>query len=162
MQRDRESSDVPARRRFLKTAGVLAVGTATVAGTACDVKEPAKVDEPTAARRMGFDRSLLDALAATVLPASLGADGVRAATDRFVRWADGYEPVPKRCTGMATPTCVISRQTLLRPGAPNSMRSTCSREKPTASHLRAQNPSSESPCWMPRFAANVAIACRRH
>lgn len=99
MKRNRESSDVPARRQFLKTAGVLAVGTATVAGTACDVKEPAKLDEPAAARRIGFDRSLLDALAATVLPASLGAVEVRAATDRFVRWADGYEPVAEEMHG---------------------------------------------------------------
>jgi hypothetical protein len=88
-----------ARRQFLKTAGVLAVGTAAVGSAACDVKEPATVDESSPARMRGFDRSLLDALAATVLPASLGAPGVRAATDRFVTWVDGYDPVAEEMHG---------------------------------------------------------------
>lgn len=87
-----------ARRQFLKTAGVLAVGTAAVGSTACDVKEPAQMDE-SSARTLGFDRALLDALAATVLPASLGAAGVRAATERFVAWADGYDPVAEEMHG---------------------------------------------------------------
>ncbi len=88
-----------ARRQFLKTAGVLAVGTAAVGSTGCQVKEPAQVDESSAARTLGFDRTLLEALAATVLPASLGAAGVRAATDRFVSWADGYDPVAEEMHG---------------------------------------------------------------
>jgi hypothetical protein len=88
-----------ARRQFLKTAGVLAVGTAAVGSTACQVKEPAQVDESSAALTLGFDRTLLDALAATVLPASLGAAGVRTATDRFVAWADGYDPVAEEMHG---------------------------------------------------------------
>jgi hypothetical protein len=88
-----------ARRQFLKTAGVLAVGTAAVGSAACDVKEPAQVDESSVARLLGFDRTLLDALASTVLPASLGAAGVRAATDRFVAWADGYDPVAEEMHG---------------------------------------------------------------
>lgn len=88
-----------ARRQFLKTAGVLAVGTAAVGGSACHVKEPKQVDESSSARRLGFDRTVLDALAATVLPASLGSDGVRTATDRFVAWADGYDPVAEEMHG---------------------------------------------------------------
>jgi hypothetical protein len=99
MSHDNGRGEVPARRQFLKTAGVLAVGTATIGTTACDVKEPAVVDEQPAARRVGFDRALLDALAATVLPASLGVDGVRAATDRFVGWADAYDPVAEEMHG---------------------------------------------------------------
>ena len=87
------------RRQFLKTAGVLAVGTAAVGSAACDVKEPSQVDESSATRTLGFDRTLLDALASTVLPASLGAAGVRAATDRFVAWADGYDPVAEEMHG---------------------------------------------------------------
>jgi hypothetical protein len=87
------------RRQFLKTAGVLAVGTAAVGSAACDVKEPSQVDESSATRTLGFDRTLLDALATTVLPGSLGAAGVRAATDRFVAWADGYAPVADEMHG---------------------------------------------------------------
>jgi hypothetical protein len=99
MNREHESPDIPARRQFLKTAGVLAVGTATVSGTACDVKEPARVDEHAATRKVGFDRTLLDALATAVLPASLGQANVRAATDQFVKWADGYDPVAEEMHG---------------------------------------------------------------
>jgi hypothetical protein len=99
MQPDDATPPVPARRQFLKTAGVLAVGTAAVGSSACDVKEPATVDEQPAARRVGFDRALLDALASTVLPAVLGKAGVRAATDRFVAWADGYDPVAEEMHG---------------------------------------------------------------
>lgn len=57
------------------------------------------VDEQHATRRIGFDRSLLDALATTVLPASLGESGIRAATDRFVTWADSYDPVAEEMHG---------------------------------------------------------------
>lgn len=88
-----------ARRQFLKTAGVLAVGTAAVGSTACHVKEPSQVDETSSTRRLGFDRTVLDALATTVLPASLGSAGIRAATDRFVAWADGYDPVAEEMHG---------------------------------------------------------------
>ncbi|MFN5203727.1 MAG: gluconate 2-dehydrogenase subunit 3 family protein [Gemmatimonas sp.] len=99
MRSDDATPPAPARRHFLKTAGVLAVGTAAVGSSACDVKEPATVDEQPASRRVGFDRVLLDALASTVLPAALGEAGVRAATDRFVAWADGYDPVAEEMHG---------------------------------------------------------------
>lgn len=91
-----------ARREFLKTAGVLAFGTAAVGTTAgCNVKEPSvtTADDHGAERVRGFDRALLDAMSAAVLPESLGADGVRAATDRFVAWADGYDPVAEEMHG---------------------------------------------------------------
>lgn len=93
---------VTARRDFLKTAGVLAVGSATVgASTACDVKEPTQsaADDPGLERVRGFDRALLDAVATAVLPESLGSPAIRAATDRFVAWADGYEPVAEEMHG---------------------------------------------------------------
>lgn len=87
------------RRHFLKTAGFLAVGTAAVGSTGCDVKEPVVVDAQAPTRRLGFDRTVLDALAATVLPAQLGEAGQRAAVDRFVSWIDGYEPVAEEMHG---------------------------------------------------------------
>ncbi len=93
------------RRSFLKTAGALTAGVATVgtAGTACAVKDPtannATDQEYGAARVRGFDRVLLDAVATAVLPAALGAPGIRTATDAFVAWADGYEPVAEEMHG---------------------------------------------------------------
>lgn len=87
------------RRRFLRTAGILAVGTAAVGSTGCDVKEPVVLDTQPLTRRLGFDRTLLDALAATVLPTQLGATGQRAAADRFVAWVDGYDPVAEEMHG---------------------------------------------------------------
>lgn len=89
------------RRSFLKAAGVLAVGSATVGTTACDVKDPAQTsaDDHDIARVQGFDRTLLDAVAVAVLPESLGADGIRGATDRFVAWVDGYTPVAEEMHG---------------------------------------------------------------
>jgi hypothetical protein len=91
-----------ARRDFLKTAGVLAVGSATVgSATACDVKEPTHTpaDDAGVERVRGFDRSMLNAVAAAVLPESLGTPAIRAATDRFVAWADGYDPVAEEMHG---------------------------------------------------------------
>jgi hypothetical protein len=91
-----------ARRDFLKTAGVLAVGTAAVgSAAACDVKEPTQTaaDDQGLERVRGFDRTMLDAVAAAVLPESLGAPAIRAATDRFVAWADGYDPVAEEMHG---------------------------------------------------------------
>ena len=93
------------RRSFLKTAGALTAGVATVgtAGTACGVKDPsasnATGQDNGAERVRGFDRVLLDAVATAVLPASIGVPGLRAATDAFVAWADGYEPVAEEMHG---------------------------------------------------------------
>ncbi|MCO4099558.1 MAG: gluconate 2-dehydrogenase subunit 3 family protein [Gemmatimonas sp.] len=95
-------SSPTARRTFLKTAGVLAIGAAT-AGTAtgCDVKGPSvnTADDPGLERVRGFDRPTLDAVATAVLPESLGAAGIRGATDRFIAWADGYDPVAEEMHG---------------------------------------------------------------
>lgn len=95
--------DTTGRRTFLKTAGVLAVGTAAVGTTACEVRDPQTPSSATDAdpleRRRGFDRVLLDAIAVAVLPESLGSSGIRSATDRFVAWADGYEPVAEEMHG---------------------------------------------------------------
>ncbi len=93
------------RRSFLKTAGALTAGVAAVgtAGTGCAVKDPsasnATGQDSGTERVRGFDRILLDAVATAVLPASLGAPGIRAATDAFVAWADGYEPVAEEMHG---------------------------------------------------------------
>lgn len=90
------------RRSFLKTAGVLAVGAAAVGSvTACDVKDPTtrSADDTESARLLGMDRPLLEALADAVLPASLGAAGIREATTKFVSWIDGYDPVAEEMHG---------------------------------------------------------------
>jgi hypothetical protein len=95
--------DSTGRRTFLKTAGVLAVGTAAAGASACDVRDPQTRSSGTDAepleRRRGFDRAMLDAIAVAMLPESLGTAGIRAATDRFVAWADGYEPVAEEMHG---------------------------------------------------------------
>ena len=92
------------RRSFLKVASTLTAAAATVgAGTACDVKDPttrnATGHDNESERVRGFDRVLLDALATAVLPSSLGDQGVRTATDAFVAWADGYDPVAEEMHG---------------------------------------------------------------
>lgn len=94
------SEPTKGRRDFLKAASVLAVGAATATAAACDVKDPRNVDPDAAnVRSLGFDRTLLDAVATAVLPESLGEDGIRGATDRFVSWVDGYEPVAEEMHG---------------------------------------------------------------
>lgn len=90
------------RRTFLKTAGVLAVGTvAAGSAVACNVKDPGghTGDDTAPTRTRGMDRPSLDALAECVLPAELGADGIRDAATRFVTWIDGYEPVAEEMHG---------------------------------------------------------------
>lgn len=93
------------RRAFLKTAGVIAGATAV--GASAAACGSASLGDGTAhdagnspaARVKGFARGALDALADVVLPASLGASGKRAATDAFVAWVDGYEPVAEEMHG---------------------------------------------------------------
>ncbi len=94
----------PSRRTFIKAAGLLAGATVTGAN-ACTTESLAdRARDGTNApeqreRAKGFDDGLLQALAEAVLPASLGADGQRAATASFVRWADGYDPVAEEMHG---------------------------------------------------------------
>lgn len=91
-----------ARRTFLKTAGVIAVGTVTVgSAAACAVKDPATQapDDAQTTRTLGMDQPLLEALAETVLPASLGSAGLREATTTFVAWVNGYDPVAEEMHG---------------------------------------------------------------
>ena len=85
------------RRSFLKLAGALAVSTA--AGCAVESRAPASTTGSTGDRDTGFDRTLLSAVAAAVLPAELGATGMDAAVDAFVKWADGYDPVAEEMHG---------------------------------------------------------------
>lgn len=95
-------SDTPlpqdtSRRHFLKTAGVLTVGSASaLAVGGCDA-EPGDAAAPTTRTRL--DRSLLDALAVVVLPESLGEEGIRQAVERFHAWVDGYQPVAEEMHG---------------------------------------------------------------
>jgi hypothetical protein len=88
------------RRNFFKTASLIAVGAATTGAVACQVKDPEAANpEDSGVRVQGFDRSLLDAVATAMLPESLGVDGITAATDRFVAWSDGYDPVAEEMHG---------------------------------------------------------------
>jgi hypothetical protein len=89
------------RREFLKTAGVLTVGAAAGGGaTACHVADPKRAEaDDSNVRVLGFDRALLDAVATAVLPESLGAEGIKSATDRFVAWVDAYDPVAEEMHG---------------------------------------------------------------
>ena len=98
-------TDMTTRRSFLKTAGTLTAGAAALstATGACAVKDPspnnAAVPDTGGERVRGFDRTILDAVATAILPSSLGAPGIRTATDAFVAWADGYEPVAEEMHG---------------------------------------------------------------
>lgn len=68
--------------------------------TGCQVDDPKSANPDDAnVRVQGFDRALLDAVAAAVLPESLGPEGIAAATDRFVAWSDGYDPVAEEMHG---------------------------------------------------------------
>jgi len=93
----------PPRRSFLKAAGMLTLGAATVPAAACRMEDQSaqrrsEVDSG-ADREKGFDRPLLDAVATAVLPESLGAEGIRRAADAFVVWSDGYDPVAEEMHG---------------------------------------------------------------
>ncbi len=102
---DRASrNETPSRRAFLKVASVAAVGAAAGAAVGCKPADNATTGasaSPQASapkRATGFDRSTLDAVGETMLPASLG-DGRREAVDAFVAWIDGYEPVAEEMHG---------------------------------------------------------------
>jgi hypothetical protein len=60
---------------------------------------PPSTTTGTGDRDTGFDRALLNALGAAVLPSELGAKGQDEAIDRFVRWADAYDPVAEEMHG---------------------------------------------------------------
>jgi hypothetical protein len=85
------------RRNFLKLAGTLAVTTAS--GCQFETRIPTPSTPVAGDRNTDFDRTLLDAVGTTVLPAELGANGVAAAVAAFVTWADGYDPVAEEMHG---------------------------------------------------------------
>ena len=90
----------PSRRGFLKSASLIAVGAS--AAVSCETETRASLRESNpelAPRATGFDRTRLDALAAAVLPESLGADGRKKAVDEFVSWVDGYDPAAEEMHG---------------------------------------------------------------
>lgn len=85
------------RRDFLKSASAL-VAAACAPGTGADAPAAATSGTP-GARHAPFNTTLLASLGATVLPASLGADGQTAAVAAFVKWCDGYDPVAEEMHG---------------------------------------------------------------
>lgn len=98
------AASATSRRGFLKVAGVIAGGAVAGASTACSPDAlgdgtPLARGTGERARAQGFRREQLDAVADVVLPASLGATGRRAATDAFVAFVDGYDPVAEEMHG---------------------------------------------------------------
>ena len=89
------------RRGFLRDAALLA-STAAVGG-ACDAlprgSETANAGTTGVTRSTGLARASLDSLADAVLPESLTAAQRRQATDAFVSWIDGYQPVAEEMHG---------------------------------------------------------------
>ena len=101
-----DSTPRASRRAFLKLAGAAAASAAAVTvGCARDTAD----DSPgsaatrgataTSSSRSALARQTLDALGDVMLPASLGAEGRRAAVGAFVAWLDGYEPVAEAMHG---------------------------------------------------------------
>lgn len=87
--------DTSSRRNFLKTAGVIAAGSAI----ACDAGSRDSGASAKVSREMGFDRAVLDSLSDAVLPQSLGPEGRAAAVASFVAWIDNYDPVAEEMHG---------------------------------------------------------------
>lgn len=90
------------RRAFLRDAALLA-STAAIGG-GCDALPGSRDsggggDASAAARTTGLTRASLRSLADAVLPESLETERRREATDAFVAWIDGYEPVAEEMHG---------------------------------------------------------------
>ena len=85
------------RRDFLKSAGVLVAAAACAPGT--DSAKTVTAARTPATRSADFSGPQLTTLGETVLPASLGAQGQRAAVAAFVAWCDDYEPVAEEMHG---------------------------------------------------------------
>lgn len=108
---DESATTTPATRRaFLRTASLLAAGGAAAATAGCDAvsSDPSSHRTPgerpldattVATRGAALDGERLLALAEVMLPAALGADGIRRATDAFVAWIAGYDPVAEEMHG---------------------------------------------------------------
>ena len=85
------------RREFLKSAGILVAAAACAPGS--ERAEPATVARTPDTRSADFNGPQLTALAETVLPTALGAQGQREAVAAFVAWCDEYEPVAEEMHG---------------------------------------------------------------
>ncbi len=85
------------RREFLISATVLVAAAACTPGTDATIVTDSPRTQPL--RDADFNPVQLSALADTVLPASLGTAGQRAAVTAFVAWCDGYEPVAEEMHG---------------------------------------------------------------
>jgi hypothetical protein len=88
----------PDRRTFLKVAGSMAAG-AAVSGCRLETRVPDAATNAANDRVTGFERTLLDAVGAVVLPSELGEKGRDVAIGQFVAWVDGYEPVAEEMHG---------------------------------------------------------------
>ena len=82
----KNGEDQSSRRKFLKTSGAVVAAVAAPAGAAGAVQEGQSLS-------LSLDLPLLHAFAEAVLPAEIGADGVRDALRDFVTWMNGFEPV---------------------------------------------------------------------
>lgn len=80
------------RRRFLKTAGGAAVA-AGAAGTVAAACAP---------EMAAWDPATMLALAQTILPEELGADGIQRAVGGFQAWLAGYRPAVEVTHGYGT------------------------------------------------------------
>jgi len=88
MSADTPSGSGPSsRRKFLKTSGAVVAAVAAPAGAAAETAQEGQ------SLSLSLDLPLLHAFAEAVLPAEIGADGVRDALRDFVTWMNGFEPV---------------------------------------------------------------------
>lgn len=78
------------RRKFLKTSG------AVVAAVAAPTGATAAAAQEGQSLSLSLDLPLLQAFAEAVLPAEIGAQGVRDALRDFVTWMNGFEPVAEQ------------------------------------------------------------------
>ena len=82
-----DAEDRSSRRKFLKTSGAVVAAVAAPAGAAAEAAQEGQ------SLSLSLDLPLLHAFAEAVLPAEIGADGVRDVLRDFVTWMNGFEPV---------------------------------------------------------------------
>ncbi|MDE2881104.1 MAG: twin-arginine translocation signal domain-containing protein [Acidobacteriota bacterium] len=84
-----DAEDRSSRRKFLKTSGAVVAAVAAPTGAAAKTAQESQLN-------LSLDLPLLRAFAEAVLPAEIGADGVRDALRDFVTWMNGFEPVAEQ------------------------------------------------------------------
>ena len=78
------------RRKFLKTSGAVVAAVAAPTGATTAAAQEGQ------SLSLSLDLPLLQAFAEAVLPAEIGAQGVRDALRDFVTWLNGFEPVAEQ------------------------------------------------------------------